>query len=137
MKNNNSNTSLKRGRPPKKDYDPEALMRKLIDTTAEIYQEKGEIKATALELDLPPGKVKKLLITGNVLSYPETKQIQDLMQQGKTAGLSGAIGGAAETYFGKNKARTMEGKLEFWTKILAAIFFVLALILYLMVGAIS
>lgn len=84
MKNNNSNTSLKRGRPPKKDYDPEALMRKLIDTTAEIYQEKGEIKATALELDLPPGKVKKLLITGNVLSYPETKQIQDLIQQGKT-----------------------------------------------------
>ena len=63
MKNNNSNTSLKRGRPPKKDYDPEALMRKLIDTTAEIYQEKGEIKATALELSLPPGKVKKLLIT--------------------------------------------------------------------------
>ena len=76
--------SLKRGRPPKKDYDPEALMRELIDTAAEIYQEKREIKATAQELDLPPGKVKKLLITGNVLSYPETKQIQDLMRQGKT-----------------------------------------------------
>ena len=60
-----------------------------------------------------------------------------LMQQGKTAGLSGAISGAAESYFGKNKARTMEGKLEFWTKILAAIFFVLAFVLYLMVGAIS
>ena len=59
-------------------------MQKLIDTAAEIYQEKREIKATALELDLPLGKVKKLLITGNVLSYPETKQIQDLMQQGKT-----------------------------------------------------
>lgn len=57
MKNNNFNTSLKRGRPPKKDYDPEALMRELIDTAAEIYQEKREIKATALELDLPPGKV--------------------------------------------------------------------------------
>ena len=84
MKNDNSNTSLKRGRPPKKDYDAEALMRELIDTAAEIYREKGEIKATALELDLPPGKVKKLLITGNVLSYPETKQIQDLMRQGKT-----------------------------------------------------
>ena len=79
MKNVNSNTSLKRGRPPKKDYDPEALMQELIDTAAEIYQEKREIKATALELSLPPGKVKKLLITGNVLSYPETKQIQDLM----------------------------------------------------------
>lgn len=84
MKNNNSNTSLKRGRPPKKDYDPEALMRELIDTAAEIYQEKGEIKATAQELDLPPGKVKKLLITGNVLAYPETDQIQDLLRQGKT-----------------------------------------------------
>ena len=83
MKNNNSNTSLKRGRPPKKDYDPEALMQELIDTAAEIYQEKREIKATALELNLPPGKVKKLLITGNVLPYPETKQIQGLMQQGK------------------------------------------------------
>lgn len=84
MKNDNFNTSLKRGRPPKKDYDPEVLMRELIDTAAEIYQEKREIKATALELSLPPGKVKKLLITGNVLSYPETKQIQALMQQGKT-----------------------------------------------------
>ncbi len=59
-------------------------MQELIDTAAEIYREKREIKATALELDLPPGKVKKLLITGNVLSYPETKQIQDLMRQGKT-----------------------------------------------------
>ena len=84
MKNNNSNTSLKRGRPPKKDYDPEALMQELIDTAAEIYQEKKEIKATALELSLPPNKVKKLLISGNVLTYPETKQIQDLMRQGKT-----------------------------------------------------
>jgi preprotein translocase subunit SecG len=60
-----------------------------------------------------------------------------LMQQGKAAGLSGAISGAAETYFGKNKARTMEGKLEKWTKILAVIFFVLAFVLYLMVGAMS
>ena len=75
MKNNNSNTSLKRGRPPKKDYDLEALMRELIDTAAEIYLKKGEIKATALELTLSPGKVKKLLITANILSYPETKQI--------------------------------------------------------------
>lgn len=75
MKNDNSKTSLKRGRPPKKDYDLEALMRELIDTAAEIYLKKGEIKATALELTLPPGKVKKLLITANILSYPETKQI--------------------------------------------------------------
>lgn len=84
MKNNNSKVSLKRGRPPKKDYDSEALMQELINTVAEIYKEKKEIKATALELSLPPNKVKKLLITGNVLSYSETAQIQFLMQQGKT-----------------------------------------------------
>lgn len=60
-----------------------------------------------------------------------------LMQQSKASGLSGAIGGMAETYFGKNKARTMEGKLEKWTKILGVIFFVLAFVLYLMVGAMS
>lgn len=83
MEINNHNTFLKRGRPPKKDYAPDALMQELIDTVAEIYREKGEIKATALELSLPPGKVKKLLITGNILSYPETDQIQELMRQGK------------------------------------------------------
>lgn len=82
MENNKSNTPLKRGRPPKRDYDPEALMRELIDTATEIYREKGEIKAAAVELSLPPNKVKKLLITGNVLSYPETDQIQELMRQG-------------------------------------------------------
>ena len=72
------------GRPPKKEYDPEALMQELIDTVAGIYQEKQEIKATALELSLPPNKVKKLLITGKVLTYPETKQIQELLKLGKT-----------------------------------------------------
>ena len=60
-----------------------------------------------------------------------------LMQEGKSAGLSGAISGAAETYFGKNKARTLEGKLERLTKILAAAYLVLALVLYFIVSAIS
>ena len=50
----------------------------------EIYYEKKEIKATALELFLPPNKVKKLLLTGNIPTYPETEQIQELMSQGKT-----------------------------------------------------
>lgn len=84
MKNDNFNKSLKRGRPPKKDYDPEALMQELINAVTEVYKEKKEIRATALELSLSPNKVKKLLITGNVLSYSETVQIQFLMQQGKT-----------------------------------------------------
>ena len=57
-----------------------------------------------------------------------------LLQQGKSAGLSGAISGAAESYFGKNKARTMEGKLERITKILATCFIILTLVLYFMVA---
>lgn len=53
-----------------------------------------------------------------------------LMQEGKSAGL-GAISGAAETYWGKNKGRSMEGRLVKFTKILAVLFMVLAVILNL------
>ena len=53
-----------------------------------------------------------------------------LMQEGKSAGL-GAIAGAAETYWGKNKGRSMEGTLVRLTKILAAAFILLAVILIL------
>ncbi len=35
-----------------------------------------------------------------------------LLQHGKTQGLSGNIAGGAETFFGKNKGRTIEGKLS-------------------------
>ena len=51
-----------------------------------------------------------------------------LMQEGKSAGL-GAISGAAETYWGKNKGRSMEGTLVKLTKILAVLFFILAEVL--------
>ncbi len=53
-----------------------------------------------------------------------------LMQEGKSAGL-GAISGAAETYWGKNKGRSMEGKLVKITKYLAIGFMVIAVILNL------
>lgn len=81
---NHQNHTSTRGRPPKKFYDPACLMQELIDMVTEIYQATNEIKATALELDLPPNKVKKLLITSGVLDYPETEQIQSLLRQGKT-----------------------------------------------------
>lgn len=51
-----------------------------------------------------------------------------LLQEGKSAGLSGAIAGGAETFFGKNKSRTMESKLVLITKIIAISFFVFALV---------
>ena len=55
-----------------------------------------------------------------------------LMQEGKSAGL-GAIGGMAESYWGKNKGRSMEGRLVKFTKILAVLFMVMAAILNLRV----
>jgi len=53
-----------------------------------------------------------------------------LLQEGKSAGL-GAISGAAETYWGKNKGRSMEGMLVKLTKITAILFIVLAVVLNL------
>lgn len=52
-----------------------------------------------------------------------------LMQEGKQAGLSGSISGAAETYWGKNKGRSIEGALEKSTRFLAIGFIVLSVLL--------
>ena len=52
-----------------------------------------------------------------------------LMQEGKQAGLSGSIGGIADSYWGKNKGRSAEGKLEKLTTVLAVLFIVIALVL--------
>ena len=51
-----------------------------------------------------------------------------LLQEGKSSGL-GSISGMAESYWGKNKGRSMEGKLEKFTLIGAVIFFVGAILL--------
>ena len=51
-----------------------------------------------------------------------------LLQEGKTQGL-GAISGAAETYWGKNKGRSMEGFLQKFTTGLVVAFFILAILL--------
>ncbi len=53
-----------------------------------------------------------------------------LMQEGKSAGL-GAISGAAESYWGKNKGRSMEGKLVRITTGLAVGFMLIAIVLNL------
>ena len=51
-----------------------------------------------------------------------------LMQEGKQQGL-GAIAGAAETYWGTNKGRSMEGGLVKATTVMGILFFVLAVVL--------
>ena len=51
-----------------------------------------------------------------------------LLQEGKSQGL-GAIGGMADSYWGKNKGRSMEGTLEKFTKFAAVAVLLLALVL--------
>ncbi len=51
-----------------------------------------------------------------------------LMQEGKSAGL-GTIAGAADTYWGKNKGRSMEGVLVKVTRILVALFIIISIVL--------
>ena len=52
-----------------------------------------------------------------------------LFQSGKSAGLSGAIGGVADTFMAKNKAKSMDAKLAKNTKWVAIAFVVLTLLL--------
>jgi preprotein translocase subunit SecG len=56
-----------------------------------------------------------------------------LFQSGKTAGLSGSIGGGAETFFGKNKARTLDGILAKLTSIVAVLFIITSFVLSLII----
>ena len=57
-----------------------------------------------------------------------------LLQEGKQAGL-GTIGGMADSYWGQNKGRSMEGSLVKITRVLAVLFIVLAAVLNLKVFA--
>ena len=52
-----------------------------------------------------------------------------LFQSGKSAGLSGAIGGVADTFMAKNKAKSMDAQLAKNTKWVAIAFVVLTLLL--------
>ena len=52
-----------------------------------------------------------------------------LLQSGKSAGMSGEIAGGAESIWGKNKSRTIEGKLEKATAISAIIFVIASIAL--------
>ena len=52
-----------------------------------------------------------------------------LMQEGKSNGLGSAIGGMADSYWSKNKGRSMEGALEHFTRYGAIVFMILTLVL--------
>ena len=54
-----------------------------------------------------------------------------LMQEGKSNGLGSAIGGMADSYWSKNKGRSMEGMLVKLTRIFVILFLVIAMVLNL------
>jgi preprotein translocase subunit SecG len=51
-----------------------------------------------------------------------------LLQEGHQSNISGAIGGGADTFLGKNKGRSIDAFLSRCTKIIAIAFFVLTLV---------
>ena len=74
--------------------------------------------------------VLKIILTVIFIIISIALTVIILMQEGKSAGL-GAIAGAADTYWGKNKGRSMEGRLVTGTKILVVLFVVIAAVLSL------
>ena len=55
-----------------------------------------------------------------------------LFQSGKSAGLSGAIGGVADSFLAKNKAKSVDAKIARATKWIGAIFLILTLVLLIL-----
>lgn len=55
-----------------------------------------------------------------------------LLQSAKSSGLSGTIAGGAETFFGKNKGRTIDAMLSKYTTFAAVSFLVISIVLYLL-----
>ena len=74
----------------------------------------------------------KLLITILQLLCGLGIIVMVLVQSGKSAGLSGAIGGVADSYLSKGKAKTLDAKLARATKWVGGIFLVLTLALLIM-----
>ena len=74
--------------------------------------------------------VLKIILTVVFIIISIALTVIILMQESKSAGL-GAIAGAADTYWGKNKGRSMEGRLVTGTKILVVLFIVIASVLNL------
>lgn len=51
-----------------------------------------------------------------------------ILQPGRRAGINGVISGGADTFLSKNKARTFDAFLGRWTKYIAILFFILAIV---------
>ena len=71
----------------------------------------------------------ELLLTILLLLCGLALIVMILFQSGKSAGLSGSIGGVADSFLAKNKAKTLDAKLARATKWVGAAFLILTLLL--------
>ena len=71
------------------------------------------------------------IIGGILLAMAVFLVVAVIMQNGKSHNLSGTIAGGAETFFGKTKGKAMDRLLARWTTIIAIVFVILVLILFI------
>ena len=55
-----------------------------------------------------------------------------LLQEGRRAGINGAISGGADTFLSKNKARSVDAFLARWTKVIAIAFMIIVVIAFVL-----
>ena len=76
-----------------------------------------------------------IIVLGSILIFfAVALVVAVLMQSGKDKKLSGAIGGGVDTYFGKNKGKTLDRVLPIVTTVLAVIFVALVVTLYVLIA---
>ena len=72
-------------RPKKRPYyDPDKIMKNLLDAVSESYEETGELKQTAVEFDMSPLKIRKLLVKSGAYNNDISKVVNDLSAAGKS-----------------------------------------------------
>ncbi len=75
--------------------------------------------------------VGQIIVTILHIIFSISMVVVVLLQSAKSAGLSGSIAGGAETFFGKNKGRTLDALLSKYTSGVAVAFLITSVILFL------
>ncbi len=76
----------------------------------------------------------EILLGAAVILIAVVLMLVIMLQSNNDSKMSGTITGSAETFFGQSKADTRDRKLSRWTIILSAVFGVLVVVMYALVG---
>ena len=77
---------MKRSDKDNKEYNAERIMKALVETAVEAYNETGELKLAAEELSMSALKIRKLLITAGVYHNELSDEVNRLFAEGKSVG---------------------------------------------------